>query len=152
MLRETLGNRHPDTLTSIGNLGLLLKDQGKYDEAEPLLREDLQACRETLGDRHPSTLSSIGHLADLLRERDQLDAASAELGDAVAVATEVLGPDHLITLVTVAKAARLTLAQTGNVEPLRETVWRMEAVLGKEHPQTVKYAKAAAEAVPRSHK
>ena len=97
----------------------LLKAQGKYDEAEPLYREALKVRREVLGDRHEVTLASIGNLADLLRERGQLDAASAELGDAVAVATEVLGADHLGTLVTVAKAARLTLAQTGNVEPAR---------------------------------
>ena len=65
--RETLGDRHPDTLLSINNLGALLLTQGKYDESEPLLREALQARRETLGDRHPNTLSSIGNLADLLR-------------------------------------------------------------------------------------
>ena len=49
--RETLGDRHPDTLGSIYNLGMLLAKQGKYDEAEPLLRESLEAHRETLGDR-----------------------------------------------------------------------------------------------------
>ena len=48
----------------------------------------------------------------------------------MAVATEVLGADHRTTLILVAKAARLTLAQTGNVEPLREAVGRIEAVLG----------------------
>ena len=31
--RETLGDRHPNTLTSINNLGSLLKDQGRLDEA-----------------------------------------------------------------------------------------------------------------------
>ena len=31
--RETLGDRHPDTLISINNLGLLLKAQGRLDEA-----------------------------------------------------------------------------------------------------------------------
>ena len=86
--------------------------------------------RSATATRRPS---SIGNLADLLRERGQLDAASAELGDAVAVATEVLGADHRITLKLTGEAARLTLAKTGNVEPLREAVGRLEAVLGKEH-------------------
>ena len=31
--RETLGDHHPRTLLSISNLGLLLKDQGRLDEA-----------------------------------------------------------------------------------------------------------------------
>ena len=44
----------------ISNMGRLLQAQGKLDEAEPLYREDLAACRETLGDRHPDTLTSVG--------------------------------------------------------------------------------------------
>ena len=59
MQRETLGNRHPDTLTSIHNLGELLRAKGDLAAAEPLCREALEGMRETLGDRHPHTLSSI---------------------------------------------------------------------------------------------
>ena len=39
MNRETLGNRHPSTFTSICNLGLLLQAKGDLTAAEPLLRE-----------------------------------------------------------------------------------------------------------------
>ena len=37
--RATLGDRHPSTLTSIGNLALLLKDTGHRSEALALFRE-----------------------------------------------------------------------------------------------------------------
>ena len=40
--RRQLGDDHPTTLTSISNLGKLLRSQGKLDEAEPLLREVLE--------------------------------------------------------------------------------------------------------------
>ena len=40
--RAQLGDDHPDTLTSINNLGALLQAQGKLAEAEPLLRECLK--------------------------------------------------------------------------------------------------------------
>ena len=56
--RETLGDKHPSTLLSLNNLGMLLRAQGKLEEAAPLCREALQAQRETLGDKHPSTLLS----------------------------------------------------------------------------------------------
>ena len=53
--RETLGDRHPDTLTSINSMGVLLQDMGQLEEARLLykVKEALQTCRETLGDRHP---------------------------------------------------------------------------------------------------
>merc|ERR1719337_782520 len=57
--REKLGGKHPNTLTSINNLGLLLKDQGDLPGADSLYREALNTNRETLGDKHPSTLTSI---------------------------------------------------------------------------------------------
>ena len=39
--RETLGDKHPDTLISISRMAGLLMAQGKYAEAEPLCREVL---------------------------------------------------------------------------------------------------------------
>ena len=40
--REVLGERHPDTLTSLNNLAALYTSQGRYGEAEPLLRRRWQ--------------------------------------------------------------------------------------------------------------
>jgi len=49
--RETLGDRHPNTLTSINNLGRLLAAKGDLDGAEALYREALEGQQETLGGR-----------------------------------------------------------------------------------------------------
>ena len=38
-----LGREHPDTLTSVNNLGVLYHSQGRYSEAEPLLKRALEA-------------------------------------------------------------------------------------------------------------
>ena len=54
--RETLGDRHPNTLIY---MGALLYAMGMLEEARPLFKEALQARKETLGDRHPDTLDSI---------------------------------------------------------------------------------------------
>ena len=63
--RETLGDQHPKTLTSIGNLGMLLMAKGDLAAAEPLLRKALEGRRETLGDQHPKTLAAIKRLGVL---------------------------------------------------------------------------------------
>ena len=61
--RETLGNRHPNTLASIVNLGNLFKAKGDLAAAEPLLHKALDLSRETLGSRlqtrsSPSAISA----------------------------------------------------------------------------------------------
>ena len=47
-------------------LGRMLLDQGKLSEAEPLMRENLEARRKALGSRHPNTLASMTALGLLL--------------------------------------------------------------------------------------
>jgi tetratricopeptide (TPR) repeat protein len=70
-LRErVLGKEHPDTLTSMDNLALLLIRQGKYGEAEEIHRRTLEIRERperVLGEEHPDTLASIYCLAYLLR-------------------------------------------------------------------------------------
>ena len=144
--RETLGDRHPDTLTSIGNMGSLLEAQGQLDEARPLYEEALQGRREVLGDRDQDTLVSITNLADLLRMMGRLSEAEPMLADAMVAARETLGEDHLGTLVITAKMARVQHAQSGGAAAgkglLVATVARMAEVLGDTHPQTSKYRTA----------
>ena len=69
--RENLGDRHPDTLISMNNLGLLLQDNGHLAAAELLLCEALEGMRETLGNQHPSTLTVINALAQCAAEGQQ---------------------------------------------------------------------------------
>ena len=48
MSRETLGERHPDTLFSMSDLGKLLRAKGDFAAAEPLCREALAVRAESL--------------------------------------------------------------------------------------------------------
>jgi tetratricopeptide (TPR) repeat protein len=63
--RRVLGDEHPNTLNSIGNMGNLLYMQGKYEEAMPYYVEALETSRRVLGDEHSSTLWSINALIKL---------------------------------------------------------------------------------------
>ena len=60
---QVLGERHPRMISSLANLAELYRSQGRYGEAEPLLKQALQLNREVLGERHPSTLISLNNLA-----------------------------------------------------------------------------------------
>ena len=100
LTRETLGNRHPNTLACINNLGALLMDKGDLAAAEPLLREVLEVLRETLGNRHPNTINSIHNLGSLLtiKKGDHAAAAEALLREALEARRETLGDRHPDTL------------------------------------------------------
>jgi serine/threonine protein kinase len=52
--RDRYGEDHPETLTAVNNLALVLKDRGQRGEAEPLLRQNLGACRRVWGPDHPT--------------------------------------------------------------------------------------------------
>ena len=62
-----LGKEHPNTLTSVNNLALVLQYQGKYDEAEAMNRQALDGYEKVLGKEHPDTLTSVNNLALVLR-------------------------------------------------------------------------------------
>ena len=61
-----LGVSHPSTLISVNNLAILLKQQGKYGQAEAMYRRSLAGREEALGPTHPHTRSARSHL-DVLR-------------------------------------------------------------------------------------
>ena len=67
MLRDNLragsprvsGPQHPDTLRSINQLGLLLQEQGKLDEAEALALEYEHGVQCLWGTKHPDNVVAI---------------------------------------------------------------------------------------------
>jgi hypothetical protein len=55
--KRVLGEEHPDTLTSMNNLALTFKDQGRNDDALKLMTECLSLSKRILGDSHPDTVA-----------------------------------------------------------------------------------------------
>jgi Tfp pilus assembly protein PilF len=68
-----LGKEHPSTLTSMSNLGSVLSDQGKYEQAEEMHRKTLALCETVLGKEHPSTLTNINNLGLTLSARGKYE-------------------------------------------------------------------------------
>ena len=96
------------TLASISNMGRLLQDMSKLEEAMPLLDEALKGYKETLGDRHQLTCWATGNLADLLRATGALWLRRRLYWAAVDVAQDILGSNCMLTLnIFTAKAVRL---------------------------------------------
>ena len=64
---KVFGASHPDTLTSISDLGFLFINIYDYNNAERLHRNALNIRERVLGLNHKNTLSSVSSLADVLK-------------------------------------------------------------------------------------
>ena len=72
---KVLGEEHPDTLTSVSDLALVLQHQGKYEEAEQMNRRALDSKEKVLGKEHPETLISVSDLALVLQHQGKYEEA-----------------------------------------------------------------------------
>jgi Flp pilus assembly protein TadD len=62
-------------LSSMANLALVLRGQGKYEAAEEVHQQALEPTEKVLGPEHPSTLTSMDNLALVLDSQGKYKAA-----------------------------------------------------------------------------
>jgi CHAT domain-containing protein/Tfp pilus assembly protein PilF len=137
--KEVLGERHPDTASSLNNLAFLLQAQGDYAAARPLYEQALAINKEVLGERHPNTASSLNNLAGLLKTQGDYAAARPLYEQALAICKEVLGEHHPDTAGSLNNLAALLKAQGdyAAARPLYEQALAIyREVLGARHPGT----------------
>ena len=92
--RATLGDRHPNTLITVGNLADLLRERGALDEALAELGDAPRLAREVVGPTHEFALVLAVKAARIELART---ANSAPLRAAVGRLEEALGTGHAQT-------------------------------------------------------
>jgi len=138
--RETLGDRHLDTLTSIESMATLLKGMGKHGEARLLLEEALQARREVQGDRHPDTLTTVTSMGTLLVAMRQPERARPLFEEELEASREILGDRHVDTLLSISNMGQLlqAMGQLEEARPLyEEALQASREVQGDHHLDTL---------------
>ncbi|KAN0110923.1 hypothetical protein V8E51_007310 [Hyaloscypha variabilis] len=137
---KALGQEHPNTLTSVSNLALVLQCQGKYELAEEMNRRALAGREKVLGLEHPDTLTSVSNLAIILQCQGKYELAEEMNRRALAGREKVLGLEHPDTLTSVSNLA-IILRYQGKYELAEEMNRRAlagsEKALGQEHPDTL---------------
>src|SRR5271154_3522108 len=61
----------------MNNLATVLRDQGKYEQAEEMFRQALRLRETVLGKEHPDILTSMSNLAYVLSNRKRFSEANA---------------------------------------------------------------------------
>ena len=98
--KAELGKKHPDTLTSMDSLALVLHKQGKYDMAEVMHWQTLELREKVLGKEHPDTLMSMNSLALELNSQGKYDEVEAMHRQTLGLREKVLGKEHPDTLMS----------------------------------------------------
>jgi tetratricopeptide (TPR) repeat protein len=85
LMRETVGNDHPETTTMMGVLGKFYLMQHRYADALPLLREANDTERRVLGEDHPDRIGTYIGLAQALAESGDTAGAIRDFEDVIAI-------------------------------------------------------------------
>src|SRR5262249_30613178 len=107
MYRQALQTRakllapdHPDTLITMGNLGLAYRVAGKLDLALPLFEEALKLTKTRFGPYHRDTLISTDNLAELYKAAGKPELALPLFEETLKVRKDKLGPYNPLTLLS----------------------------------------------------
>ncbi|MBC6941740.1 MAG: serine/threonine protein kinase [Xanthomonadales bacterium] len=126
--------------TARSSLSTLLRDAGRLDEAETLIREVLDWRLAHFGERAPTTLTSRHNLALILAARGDHAAAAQQARQVLALQREVLGEQHSGTLTTWQTLANI-LAEDGRLDEAeaaaRTSMQGFERSAGDGHVQTL---------------
>jgi tetratricopeptide (TPR) repeat protein len=82
------------------NLALLLQNQGKLAEAEPVYRDLLQRQRQLLPPKHAALASSLVSLGGVLMDSGKAPQAELLIREALAIRQETLPTGHELTAAT----------------------------------------------------
>lgn len=122
MQRKLWGTEpYPDYADALNDFGLLLRDQGDYDQSEKVLQESLAMYRRLLGDKHPNLGNALNNLALVQHRKGNLAEAEATYRQALALQRETLGEMHPDVAMTLTNLAYV-IYDTGDVGGALQTL------------------------------
>lgn len=110
-----------DALVAPGSLAALQIELRNFDDAIPMMIEQLAAEERVLGPQHPRTLITLSNLAHVYLSTGQLDHAEPLIDAAYAARRKALGESHLDTLASQMQVAALQ-AQRGQWSAAEDTL------------------------------
>ena len=140
--REALAEAkvHANTRLSavaLSNLGLLLQDTNRIEEAEPLMRGALAINKASYGEKHPTVAIGLNNLAMLLQDTNRIEEAEPLMRGALAINKASYGEHHPAVARGLSNLGML-LQDTNRIEEaeplMRGALAIDEASYGEQHP------------------
>ena len=137
-MEKALGANHPDVAWTLNDLALVYRDQGKYSEAEGLIKQALAIREKALGASHPAVGQTLNNLANVYRGQGKNGEAEELFKRALAIREQTLGEGHPFVASSLANLANAYRDQ-GKYEEAEGVYKRAlvirEKALGAGHPE-----------------
>jgi Tfp pilus assembly protein PilF len=128
---EAFGPQDPRLATSLNELALLYRHQGRYEEAEPLYKRALAIREKALGPDHPRVATVLNNLGTLYYAQDRYAEAEPLIKRALAIYEKALGADHPRVAALLENYAAL-LRKTGRGAEATKMKARAKAIRAKQ--------------------
>ena len=139
-----LGDQTPinfiNVATAMGCRARALKQQGRLEEAESLMRRSLLIKEQNYGTEHPRVGITLNNLATLLQKTNRLGEAEPLMRRALLITEQSYGAEHPSVAIDLNNLAQLLRASNrlDEAEPLMrrhlEIFFRFSDATGHEHP------------------
>jgi tetratricopeptide (TPR) repeat protein len=135
-----VGPVHPRLAQAMRELGRVLQDRGRYDEADATLQRTLTMQEQMLGPNHDDVSATLTHMGESCFAQGNYRRAKKVLIRAVAIAelhvVPEKYPDTFISALHVLCCVYLRLEEYGRAQPIAERQLAIEEqFLGPYHPQ-----------------
>jgi len=135
--KRFFGMRHPETLMTRNELGMLLCASKRHVfAAQRLVENVLKARREILGEEHAYTLWSVNDLSKIHTALGRPEQAVAILEGILPVVKRTLGDDHVGAAMTQSNLAKAYFA-SGRWKEAEDLVQRLLARIPPDHPDWI---------------
>jgi eukaryotic-like serine/threonine-protein kinase len=134
------GTITPTALLNMGRLSFLLMREGRYADAEKLLREANTGNQRVLGPGHVATLENLRYLATCLETEGKYEEADKVQRETLETARKSLGREHVETLLSMNVMANILDDERRfpAAEQLYRETWEIQRrTVGTEDPDTL---------------
>jgi tetratricopeptide (TPR) repeat protein len=134
-----MGEEAKSRLTSTNSLAVVYRNQGRYEQAEALLRSVLDVERRTLGEQHPDTLGSMVSLGLVYGAQAKYAQAETLFSQSLQARRRLLGEEHPSTLGVMYNLAEIYRRQSRLQEAeslFNQVLEGRRRVLGWDNPNT----------------
>lgn len=138
---ERFGSEDPRLVGTLHNLGVLYEIQGRYAEAETLLKRVLAIREKTLGANHREVVRTLNSLAEVYNAQARYAEAEPLFRKALATRQKTLGQDNSDTARSLNDLGVLLYrkGKYSEAEPLLTRALAIyEKTLGPENPETAR--------------